>query len=186
MYYLYIYRYIYVCLFIHTYLYIYIFIHIYIYIFIYIYINKYKWIAYDKIECWAVVFSQQYDLAPAELREVTISTTHTLSSSLAFFTIPLSLRLSCLRTHTCSQPLTTRHASVICWLLLIYSFMSGEEPKNSGCPVTWHCSPYIGPLAFTICTVQNNVCVTVGFSEWKTISVRVWFTTFSYRYRIYL
>lgn len=112
---------------------------------------------------------------------------HTLSVLLwLFFTIPLSLRLSCLRTHTCSQPLTTRHASVICWLLLIYSFMSGEEPKNSGCPVTWHCSPYIGPLAFTICTVQNNVCVTVGFSEWKTISVRVWFTTFSYRYRIYL
>lgn len=38
----------------------------------------------------------------------------------------LCLHLLCLRAHTCSQPLTTRHASVMCRFPLIYSFLSGE------------------------------------------------------------
>lgn len=103
-----------------------------------------------------LVLSQQYDPAPGEMREVTIYTKYTLSSALAFPVFFFSLHLSCLRTHTCSQPLTTHHAWVICWLPLIYNFMSGEWPKNSGCLVTWHCAPFIRPTGLHCVPYQKD------------------------------
>lgn len=54
------------------------------------------------------------DLAPGKWREGTIFTQYSLSSALVcppFHSLSL---LHGLKTHTCSQPLTTCHASVIC------------------------------------------------------------------------
>lgn len=57
--------------------------------------------------------TQQYDPAPGVEGSDHIYQVHSQFCS-GFSSISLSLCLPCLRTHTCSQPLTTRHASVIC------------------------------------------------------------------------